>query len=51
MYISNFWQDGDVITASKLNNIEAGIKVNEENIKSKTANLESEIMLLKIKCL
>ena len=54
MYISNFWQDGDVITASKLNNIEAGIKVNEENIKSKTANLESktadlesEIMLLK----
>lgn len=54
MYISNFWQDGDVITASKLNNIEAGIKVNEENIKSKTANLENEtadleneIMLLK----
>lgn len=47
MYISNFWQDGDVITANKLNNIETGIKVNEENIKSKTANLESEIMLLK----
>ena len=42
MYISNFWQDGDVITANKLNNIEAGIKNNEENINNKTTNLQNE---------
>ena len=42
MYISNFWQDGDVITANKLNNIEAGIKNNEESINNKTTNLQNE---------
>ena len=31
-YIKNIWKSGDKITASKLNNIEAGIKANEEAI-------------------
>lgn len=33
-YIKNVWENGDIITSAKLNNIEAGISANEEAIKS-----------------
>ena len=31
-YIENTWQDGDVITAAGLNNMEGGIKANDTAI-------------------
>ena len=34
-YIANLWQEGDVITSSKLNNMEEGIRANDLLLKNK----------------
>ena len=34
-YIANLWQEGDVVTSSKLNNMEEGIRTNDLLLKNK----------------
>jgi len=43
-YTKTTWSTGDTITAEKLNNIETGIKNNDDNAKIFIVNLETQDM-------